>query len=84
MMLHGIFTFCRFCQICILVPLVWCPVVIETLLWRLCSLLHIPHGVIDPSAPVCGLCGFGVGRLGRMAVLDAQGNGINNLGNTAF
>lgn len=81
MMLHVTFTFCKFCQRRILVPLVLCPMVTQTFLWRLCSPLHIPHGVIDPRAPLCGLCRFGVGRLGRMAILDAQGNGIDNLGN---
>lgn len=82
MMLHGIFTFCKFCQICVLVPLVLCPMVTQTFLRRLCSPLHKPHGVIDPRALLCGLCRFGAGRLGRMAILDGQGNGINNLGNT--
>lgn len=84
MMLHGIFTFCKFCQIRILVPLVLCPMVIQTFLWRLCSPLHIPHGVIDPRVPLCGLCRFGVRRLGRMAILYAQGNGLNNLANIKF
>lgn len=82
MILYGIFTFFKFCQISILVPLVLCPMVIQTFLWRLCSPLHIPHGVIDPRVPLSGLCRFGVGRLGRLAILDAQGNGINSLANT--
>lgn len=30
------------------------------LIWRLRSPLHIPHGVIDPRVPLCGLCRFGV------------------------
>lgn len=56
--------------------------VIQTFIWKLCSPLHTLHGVINPQVPLCGLCRFEVGRQGKMAILDAQRDDINNLGNT--